>query len=241
MLNVYSCGCTARNVPVLSRCETHNGYVVVVTNGDVPRSSRASRKSKDGRMVILYDSLLGGMGRLRDSSVGLVFTYPDHFPFAARDSVETQAFQDFPDLYFPECRRVLKDDGHVVLIVEHNILSSVVYCGVKAGFKVNSVSTVRMKIKDEPFSQDFLNSFYVYKACVVLSPRKSESRLKVGNVELRNAQKLAEKFHTSGLILDTSCIHYPFVFASKKIAKTVGIVSDNARYKSLIKRMENLP
>lgn len=237
MMNVYSCGCTARNVPILTRCSEHNGHVVVLSNSDVPRNRRASVLSSDRKLAVLYDSLLGGMSRVKSESVGLIFTYPDHFPFVAREAVVTSAFLEFPDMFFPECSRVLRDDGHIVLIVEHHILSSVVYCASCSGFNVNSVSTVRMEIKDEPHSQDFLNSFYVYKACVVLSRKKSGSKKKMGNVELRNAQRVAEKFHTGGLILDTSCIHYPFVLASREIAKTIGIVSDHARYKSLIGRM----
>lgn len=237
MLSVYSCGCSARNVPPVSRCLEHNGHVVVSMDRDVPRHRRASKKSKDGRLLLLYDSLQGGMSRLKDNSVGLVLSYPDHFPFAARESVFGSAFLSFPDPYFTECRRLLRDDGHIVLVVEHSVLSAVLYSAAMSGFRINSVSWVRMEIKDLPSGQDFLNANSVYKFCVVLAPDTSKSRMTLGSGTVRDGTFIAEKFHTDGFILDTSCIHYPFVLASKKVSKTVGIVSGRYRYRSIVERI----
>lgn len=241
MMNVYSCGCTARNVPILTRCSEHNGHVVVLSNSDVAKDRRASSLSQDRKFALLYDSLLGGMSRVKTDSVGLVFTYPDHFPFVAREAVVTSAFLDFPDMFFPECNRVLRKDGHIVLIVEYNILSSVIYCAVYNNFKVNSVSTVKMEIMDDPIGHDFLNKYQVYKAAVVLSPKNSKSNLRLGNMRLNNAGRIAERFHDRGTILDTSCIHYPFVLASHKKAPTIGIVSDKKRYDSLRQKVKEIP
>lgn len=238
MLNVYSCGCTAVDVPILSRCAEHDGHVVVVSRSDVPREQRASKMSEDRQLVYLYDSLSGGLSRLRDESVGLVFTYPDHFPFAAREALGSKEYMEFPDLYFRECKRVLRKDGHIVLFVEHFVQAAVVYAARMSGFIVNSVSLVRMKIKSEPLSPTFLNDFHVYKSCIVLSRSGSAGNIKLGNVSLSKSYKLIDKLYNGGLILDTSCIHSPFALVAKQHAKTVGIVSDNARYKALLRSMD---
>ena len=238
MLNLYSCGCSATDVPVLSRCKEHNGYVVIVSNNEVPARHRTSFRTKNRKLSLLYCSLLDGMRRLRESTVGLIFTYPDHYPFLARDRIDSNNWRDFPDKYFPECKRVLQPDGHVVLIIEHLALASVVYSAIKAGFKIVSQSVVRMVISDEPVDSTFLNDFYVYKVCLVLTHRAHDSNKSIGDIQLKNVGRHIANFHTGGLVLDTSCIHYPVVIAAHKVTRTVGIVSDWKRYNALKERIK---
>jgi hypothetical protein len=180
--------------------------------------------------------MLDGMRRLKDNTVGLIFTYPDHFPFLARDLIDTKVWHDFPDKYFPECRRILQSDGHIVLFVEQFALASVVYSAAKAGFKIVSQSIVRMAIADEPLTSTFLDDFHTYKTCLVFVRNGQESNKRIGDIKLKNAERPVLNFYQSGLILDTSCIHWPFVMASRHVARTVGIVSANKRYAVLKER-----
>lgn len=226
------------NVPILSRCKEHNGHVVVVSDLVVPTHERTSYRTKDRRLALLYSSMIDGMRRLKDGTVGLIFTYPDHFPFMARDLIDPTAWHDFPDKYFPECRRVLQADGHIVLFLENFALASVVYSASKAGFKIVSQSIVRMTIADEPLTSTFLDDFHTYKTCLVLVRKGQDSDKRIGDIKLKNAERHIVNLYSSGLILDTSCIHYPFVLAGRKVARTVGIVSDRKRYNVIKERIK---
>lgn len=239
LLNVYSCGCTALDVPPLSRCKTHSGHVVAAAANFA--GPRRSFLSDDKRVAILYDSTVEGMRRLKDASVGLIFSYPDQFLFTVRSLIDPASFLHFPDTYFPECRRVLRPYGSAVLIVETFALSAVVYCAHMAGFRVDSTSVVRLPIIDEPLVSDFVNEYYVYKACVTLSLRNSPSSGQVRDMSLKSSPRLIDRLYPGkGLILDTSCIHYPFVMSARKTAKTVGIITDLRRYRAMRRLIKSL-
>lgn len=235
--NVYSCGCTARSVPILSRCKDHDGMVVAVHDEIVGDDVATTYRTPDKNLTLVHSSLIAGMKKIKDERAGLVLTYPSHVAFAARDNIVTTSFCDFPDKYFPECYRILKDDGHVVLIVESFILSSVLYCASMAGFKVNSVSLVAMTLMDEPMAAKFIREWYYYKHCVVLS--KHGDGYTLGNFKMKATTNIAKKFNPSGVVVDTSCIHWPFALQSAKTHKTIGIVSNPRRYTNIVDRAKS--
>lgn len=235
MLNVYSCGCTALDVSVVSQCEEHGGYVVAATEDVVPQSNRKAFMTKDKSAILFYTNLLEGMRKLSAGSTGLIFSYPDHFHFYTREFVATEAFRDFPDRYFPECRRILRKDGHIALIVEHTILSSVVYCARLSGFKLDDYFLVPMYISDLSLKHSFVDKYATYKAALVFSRNGESSNKKCAN--LKGFERHALSLHHKGLILDTSCIHYPFLVKSSKKSKSVGIVSNYKRYTALKQKL----
>lgn len=240
-LNFYSCGCTAYNVPIMSRCVEHNGYITAARDVEVTIDTRKSFVSHDKSLAVLNDTLIPAMRRLRDKSVGLIFSYPDQFVFGVRTHLSSSAFTALPDSFFPECDRILRDDGTIALIVEHFVLSSVVFCAHMAGFRISSVSTVRMAIKDEPLTSTFINEYSAYKACIVLRKRDAGHRPKVGDIKISSAQNvLPDLYCGNGMILDTSCIHYPFIFTARRVAKTIGIVGSVKRYLALKQRAESM-
>jgi hypothetical protein len=230
MLNVYSCGCSAVDVPVMSRCVEHNGYVVASIDNKVEKPE--IRRSDDKSLTIIHDKLLPSMRRIKEGKVGLIFTYPDHCLFALRDTIDDKLFTTFPDKFFPECDRVLNDDGHIVLIVEGFVLHSVLYCAIKSGFKVNSISVCRLLLQDEPLQSKLIQEYYSYKTCVVLS--RSGKGKTIPNLKLGMVNKIINHFDPKGIVLDTSCIHRPLIFESCKTRKTIGIVPNKRRFNSVV-------
>lgn len=237
-LNVYSCGCTAMDVSVVSTCDEHGGYVVSATDDVIGRSDRRSFMTKDKSSILLYADVLGAMRKLKDSSVGLVLSYPDHFFFYVRSLTNDKAFRDFPDSYFTECRRILARDGHIVLVVEPAIITSVVFCAAMSGFQIANQFLIRMRIVDHVETDKDSIGDNGYRAVLFFSRTGQDIEHEVRTV--KDVRSAALSLHKSGLILDTSCIHHPFVVSARKKAKTIGIVSGRRRYEALKSRLAKL-
>ena len=236
MKNVYSCGCSAYDVPIISSCKEHGGNVVSATRNVVMQEDRRSFITKNKKLALLYDNPHTGLGRLKPESVGLIWSYPDHFDFLVRTLLEPSAFRTYNDRYFSACRRVLRPNGHIVLFVEVSALIAVVYSAMLSGFKVVSQSSVIMRLDDDSNEHRFLNNQKRHKVCVVFAFNGHHSTADLSSVNpSRCAQDIID-IYQDGLIVDTSCIHNPFPLVARKVAKTVGIVNDTSRYVAMKRR-----
>lgn len=235
-LNVYSCGCTALDVSVVSTCEEHGGYVVSATDDFVPTDARKAFMSDDKQSVLFHTNFIDGMRKLSAGTVGLIFSYPDHFMYTARELVDARSFVEFSDSYFYECRRVLRHDGRIAILVEHAVLPSILYCADQAGFHVLGNFLVPMHISDLAGKHNYQNKHSSFKAGLILS--RTDGATVVKSSSLRGFEKRVLSNHIGGHIVDTSCIHYHFIMASRKVSRSIGIVSCSDRYKAL-KRLLN--
>lgn len=231
-MSIYSCGCTKNNVPILSECEEHGGHVVSAAKV-MPPSSRRAFMTLDKSTVLFYADVKSGMSKLKDKTVGLILSYPDHFYMYVRQLLDPESFTRFPDFYFSECFRVLKNDGLVVLVVEPNALCSVLYCAHFAGFNLVSQELSKLALRHP---NQFFKASYYHRFVLVFS--KQQRDVEIRSRTMQELAKTALASHTSGLIVDTSCNHQPFLLRGRKRARTIGIVSVESQFESIKKTLK---
>lgn len=216
-INVYSCGCTAIDVSIISECDVHGGHVLSAYDR-VKRSDQKAFQTDDGSAILFYTNLSEGMRKLSDKSVGLVLTYPDHYHFNVRALLHPKAWAFYVDPFFTFCSRVLKDDGKIFILIEPNVLHCVLFSAFQSGFDLSFLKLL-------PVSDGF-------KFALVFS---NGPALSTNIVDVKSFEKAALDAFSSGLILDTSCLHSKFIQHSRTKAKTVGIVTKECKYSKLKK------
>lgn len=239
MINIYSCGCVAEGVPILSRCDTHNGYVcALLPESKVTRPSKYELKG----FKLLHMDLYKVLRKIKDNSLDMVLSYPQHDPFYIRTNMRIDAQGRFPNRILEEYYRTLSSEGRIFLIVEYEVLAEALYAMAASGFKINQITTVVSRVIKEP---SFLKrkkdkderKFYVQRAGVLLSKKDTESNLpNIINLK-RNADSLLDLFQLSSnsRVFDGSCIHFPFVVSAlRKGHRVIGVVDNNKRYSSIV-------
>lgn len=137
MLNLYSCGCYAEgDIPTLSRCEEHNGFIVAVTG-----KPRTRTTFKSGRILLWHDSLEENLKRLPDAKFAHIFSYPDHDVFYAYHHTAPHAWRNAEPVLLQHLKRLLKPGGYATLIVDGAVLHTLLYHAALVGLdaKVNRV------------------------------------------------------------------------------------------------------
>lgn len=226
MLNFYSCGCTADgDIPVLSRCGEHNGYVVAAVRDKVLK--RASFRVDDLR--IRHHPLKETLATIREKKIkfDLICSYPEHAHLYAYNSMD-EGWRLRVNPQLGELYDSLTNDGHLVFVVEQTLLARVIYDCLMHGFCMNSVSVVSSIIAYEPLHEKW-PEFYVYKFAVLFSKSGTDAKLpsymRLSKLHLR----LKKKFRPRR-VLETSCIHTPFLHIAPK---TIGVCEDYNRYSKL--------
>lgn len=123
MKNIYSCGCHAEgDIPILSRCKDHNGYIVAAT--EHARTREVFNKS---RLTVWHDTLENNLSRLPDAAFEHIFSYPEHDLFYAQSFMTRKAWRDSPMGLFAHIKRLLKPEGYATLVVDYGALHTVLY------------------------------------------------------------------------------------------------------------------
>lgn len=228
MLNFYSCGCTARgDIPILSRCGEHNGHVVALIKDQV-----VQRKSfKVDNLWVKHQPLKEVLNNCIDKKIlfDVVCSYPEHGSFYAHDALVEDGWRRKINPILPDLYSILKDDGHLVFIVEQTLLARLLYDGLMAGFTINSVSITSSLIAYEPY-HTYFPEMYVYKFAVVFSKLGGEFKLPE-YIAMSKIHRKVRKLKPDKLF-ETSCIHTPFLSIAKK---TLGVCENPLRYFKLKK------
>lgn len=223
MLNLYSCGCIQHgDVPVLSRCEKHNCYLVGTLRNKVAK--RRSFRVDDLR--IRHHPLSETLETLQEKRIrfDLICSYPEHDPLHAYNALESGWHTSINPM-FVELNNVLAPEGHMLLVVEQTLLAKVVYDCLLSGFTLNSISIVSSPAAIIPLHVNW-PEFYVYKFAILLSKKGSGITLP-GYLPLAKVHKRLKKLFEPRSVLDTSCIHNSFLSIADK---TIGVCEDEKRY-----------
>lgn len=226
MRNFYSCGCyTCDDVPIVSRCGEHNGWVVCRTSFRVTNPRQLSGE----RLKIIHHNLYDVLENLR-RPLDLVFAYPEFDLFGAVHQMSDYGWRTQRMEIFEHIKRLLKPDGMAVFVVDVIDLGTTLYQAQLAGFEVFHRFTP-VHIKDEPLR--FREEVYegvVYKAVVGLNTGP------LPKMRLRDLSSFFDELDVpdEARILDTSCIFLDAVQRARPNSKIVGIVEDASRYQRFL-------
>lgn len=227
MRNFYSCGCyTCDDVPVISRCGEHNGWVVSRTSF---RVTNPRQLLVGDRLKVIHHNLYDVLEHLK-RPLDLVFAYPEYDIFATSHQLSPLGWRTQRMEIFQHLLRLLKPDGQAVFVVDVVDLATVLYQAKLAGFETHNRFTP-VQIKDEPlrFREEVYDGV-VYKAVVGLN---------TGPLPRMRLKDLSSFFDELGVpddarILDTSCIFLDAVQRARPNSKIVGIVEDASRYQRFL-------
>ena len=228
MRNFYSCGCyVADDVPVISRCAQHNGWVVCRTNYRVthPRQLLVGSKVK-----ILHHNLYDVLPHLR-RQVDLIFAYPEYDLFAVAHQLSPFGFASQRMEIFEHVQRLLKPEGKAVFIIDPVDLGTMLYQAKLHGFKTYTRFTPVFIKPETLWSKSAEQSISkVYKVAVGLNTGP------LPRIRLTDLKPLFDGLGVpdDARILDTSCIFLDRVQAARPESKIVGIVEDASRYQRFL-------
>lgn len=231
MRNFYSCGCyVADDVPVISRCGEHNGFVICRTNWRVTQP-RQLIIGKRKRLKIIHHNLYDVLTMLKQP-VDLVFAYPEHDMFVMPHLLTPFGFRNSRVEVFKHILRLLKPEGQAVFLIDPIDLATVTYQAKLRKFEVHT-RFFPVVIRPEPlrWSRSRENETQkVYKIAVGLN---------TGPLPRLRLDDLAPFFDALSVpdearILDLSCIHIGAVKKARPNSKIVGICEDANRYRKFI-------
>lgn len=195
MISLYSCGCHATgDIPTLSRCEEHGGYVVVCHNHSVQK-----RSLKKGRAILRLDTLLHNLRRLKDNRYSYIFAYPEHHVMHAMAHMTPKAWRDTDMEMMGHLYRVLKPGGYISIIVDPSVSNTVLYQAAKLGFKVDVRPYTFEFFEKEPFSTasfafaDVKAHYILYKGHREKLPESGAHVLDISGVKLQYVERKLRK------------------------------------------------
>ena len=220
--NYYSCGCyTTADVPVISRCEHHNGWVVCRTGGNIitPRVHVRSPKIR-----ICNAEILDVMAKLK-SPVRLVFSYVEPGLFSHAKQYSTYGFSSARLEYFALLKNVLSDKGCAVLIIDPEDLAAVHYQAMLQGFDID-LRLVPVYFRPDPIRYGRMLAEKTYKVAVGLNTGKLPA------FNLKRLDKLLDglRIPERCRILDTNCNYLDGLVEARPDANIIGVIEDGTRY-----------
>ncbi|MNU95545.1 hypothetical protein D3C71_855650 [compost metagenome] len=225
MRNFYSCGCyVADDVPVISRCGEHNGFVICRTGWRVT-NPRQLIIGKRKRLKIIHHNLYDVLERLQ-TPVDLVFAYPEHDMFVMPHMLTPFGFRNHRLEVFDHVLRLLKPEGKAVFLIDPIDLGSITYQALLRKFEVHT-RFFPVYIRPEPLWSRSNEKHKVYKIAVGLN---------TGPLPKLRVDDLKSFFDgldvpREARILDLSCIHIGAVKTARPDSTIVGICEDANRYR----------
>lgn len=229
MRNLYNCGCyVADDVPVISRCAQHNGWVVARVSHQVTRPRQLTYGDK---LKIIHHNLYDVLPNLK-KPFDFVLAYPEYNLFSAQQQLTAEGFIRSRMELFDHIQRLLKPDSKAVIIVDVCNMASAVYQALLRGFEVHT-RFAPVLIKSEPLYGDVWDE-RVYKAVIGLNTGPLP-RFRLGDAtSFFDALEVPD----DARILDTSCILLDVLQSARPNAKVVGIIEDGNRYKRTLAAVE---
>lgn len=230
MLNFYSCGCTSRgHVPITARCGEHNGYIVALQKDQVTKK----RSFRSDGIHIRHHPLSDVTEACLEKGItfDLICSYPEHGSFYAHDSLVENGWRRKLNPLMPDLYSVLREDGHLLFVVEQTMLARALYDSLMAGFVMNSICIVSSTIAFEPIHEK-IPEMYTYKFAILLSKNGSDFKLP-DYARLADLPSLLKKLKPRR-VLETSCIHTPFLHIAPK---TLGVCENYNRYVEIKRKL----
>lgn len=225
MRNFYNCGCyTADDVPIISRCAEHNGWVIARTDASVT-NPRQLVLGKRKRLKIIHHNIYTVLENL-SKPLDLIFAYPEFSLFATQHQLSPFGFRNSRMEIFNHVMRLLKPEGQAIFLIDPIDLGSIAYqCNLrKLDFDTRFFPAY---IKNEPLFSKQIETHKVYKIAVGINTGPLP-RLRLNDLtSFFDALDVPDEAR----ILDLSCIHLSAVQAARPDAKIVGIVEDATRYR----------
>lgn len=222
--NYYSCGCyTSADVPILSRCEHHDGMVVSRTGGHLG-SPRVFSKSPNVRLC--NAEILDVMSRLK-SPVDLAFCYVEPGLLSFTHMLTPLGFASARVEFFALLKLALSDSGQAVIIVDPEDLGAIYYQARLHKFTAHS-RLVPVYFRPDPIRYGRMIAEKTYKVAIGLN---------TGPLPRFNFKTLLRLIDGLGIpnksrILDTSCVFLSELEVARPNAKIIGIIEDGKRYSS---------
>lgn len=222
--NYYSCGCyTSADVPVISRCEHHNGWVVSRTGGHLG-TPRVFSKSHNVRLC--NAEILDVMSKLK-SSVDLALCYIEPGLLSFTHMLTPIGFASARLEFFALMQRALSDSGVAVMFADPEDVGAIYYQARLHKFTVHS-RLVPVYFRPDPIRYGRMLAEKTYKVAIGLNTGP------LPRFNFKTLHKLIDGLGISDKcrILDTSCIHLSELEAARPNAKIIGIIEDGKRYSS---------
>lgn len=149
MISYFSCGCHATgDIPTLSRCEEHDGFVVVCHNQNI-----SERRFANEIGHVWQGTLLHNLRKLKDAQFSYVFAYPEHHVLNAMNWITPRAWRDANMEMMRHLKRVLAPGGYIAFIVDPSVAHTVIYQAYKLGMSVDVKSPTFEYFAKQPYSE----------------------------------------------------------------------------------------
>jgi len=230
MRNLYSCGCyVADDVPVVSRCGLHNGWVVCRHDCDVtePQSLVVHK-----RLKIIHDNLYSVLPKLT-KPLDFVFAYPDYRLFGSHTQLTPAGFANARIELFAHLLRLLRPTGMAVFILDVHVSHYCYYQAVLHGFDVHT-RLAPVLVKNEPLIH-LPYEERVYKMVLGLNTGPLPS------FSPKNPQAFYDALGVpaEARILDISCILLDTVQRARPDSTILGIIEDATRYRRTVAHVQS--
>ena len=191
MISYYSCGCHAEgDIPTLSRCEEHDGYVVVCHNQNVQQ-----RSFKSERGTVWQGTLLHNLRRLKDAQFSYVFAYPEHHVLNAFRWITPKAWRDADMEMMHHLKRILQPGGYVSIVVDSEVSHTVLYQAAKLKMKIDVRPPTFEYFEKEPYSTasfafaDAKAHYILYNGYRDKIPKSGSAVLDISGIKMQHVEK----------------------------------------------------
>lgn len=216
MISLYNCGCYAvGDIPILSRCEEHNGFVVVCHNQNVKEERFVHRD-----MTLWQGTLLHNLRKLKAEQFSYIFAYPEHSELYASQFMSPLGWRNMRLEWLAHLKRVLKPGGYISMIFDPAVTHTVLYQAALLGLSVDVRPHTSEHYTKEPYSTHSY-AFADAKAHLILYngyrekvPKSGSAILDISGIKISRSER---KRHKNKMLV--LCAH-PYQF--NKIKQRLG-------------------
>lgn len=216
MISLFNCGCYATgDIPTLSRCEEHNGFIVVCHNQNVKHEKFVHRD-----MTLWQGTLLHNLRKLKAEQFSYIFGYVEHNELSASKWLTPTGWRNLRLEWMAQLKRVLAPGGYISLIFDPEVTHTVLYQAELLGMSVDIRPHTLDQFQKEPLSThsyafaDAKVHLILYNGYREKIPKKGSAILDISGIKVSHSEK--RKYKNKMLVL---CAH-PYQF--NKIKQRLG-------------------
>uniref|UniRef100_A0AB39CE26 Uncharacterized protein n=1 Tax=Pseudomonas phage HRDY3 TaxID=3236930 RepID=A0AB39CE26_9VIRU len=149
MINHFNCGCVlVGDVPTITRCEEHNGFIVTSHNQNVPE-----RRFSNEHGTVWQGTLLHSLRKIKDECFSYVYAYPEHHVLNAFNWLRPDAWRNKQMEEMRHLQRILKPGGYITFVVDPSVSHTVIYQAYRLGMTVEVRDCVTERFDPPKFSE----------------------------------------------------------------------------------------